>query len=273
MGSPRGARRLARCRAGDAGNRAGRSPRASGPIAENPAWKHYVLGTGRPDAAPVRVASTSGAVTNAQGLVHRSKRPTTLTYTPGRPAPTIVLDYGREVGGLPFFDVGRIAPADGATSVSLRAAYSETLQFLWSYGNSTLSVAAAAGDTNLKLGSVANFVVGGTLKIDDETATIAAVGTQSRSTTLVRRRRGGRHEHQGGVHDRDRCRRHDADRHRRHDGVGDRDERRHAGPGDGHHVHARAHLGSRSGRGGARSRHGRDAHRTARVGARRPAPP
>ena len=81
-----------------------------GTIAENPAWKRYVLGTGRPDAGPVRIASTSGAVTNAQGLVNRSKKPTTLTYTPGRPAPTIVLDYGREVGGLPFFDVGRVAP-------------------------------------------------------------------------------------------------------------------------------------------------------------------
>lgn len=156
----------------------------SGPIPENPAWKQYVLGNGKPDAAPVRVASTSGAVTNAQGLVNGSKKPTTLTYTPGQPAPTIVLDYGREVGGLPFFDVGRVTPDAGASSVSLRAAYSETLQFLWSYGNSTLSIAAAAGDTNLKVGSVANFVLGGTLKVDDETATIAAVGTQSRSTTL-----------------------------------------------------------------------------------------
>jgi hypothetical protein len=156
----------------------------SGPIPENPAWKQYVLGNGKPDTAPVRVASTSGAVTNAQGLVNRSTKPTTLSYTPGHPAPTIVLDYGREVGGLPFFDVGRVAPDAGASSVSLRAAYSETLQFLWSYGNSTLSVAAAAGDTNLKVGSVANFVVGGTLKVDDETATIAAVGTQSRSTTV-----------------------------------------------------------------------------------------
>ena len=234
VGSPRGA--VAWLAAGLATvATAPAEPTGPGPIPENPAWQQYVLGTGKPDAAPIRVASTSGAVTNAQGLIHQSKKPTTLSYTPGRPAPTIVLDYGREVGGLPFFDVGRVAPADGATSVSLRAAYSETLQFLWSYGNSTLSVAAAAGDTNLKVGSVANFVVGGTLKVDDETATIAAVGTQSRSTTLVRRRRGGRHEHQGGVHHRDRCRRHDADRHRRHDGVGDRDERRHAGPGDGHH--------------------------------------
>jgi Bacterial alpha-L-rhamnosidase C-terminal domain/Bacterial alpha-L-rhamnosidase 6 hairpin glycosidase domain len=156
----------------------------SGPIPENPAWKQYVLGNGKPDAAAVRVVSTSGAISNAQGLVNRSSKPTTLTYTPGHPAPTIVLDYGREVGGLPFFDVGRVTPDAGASSVSVRAAYSETLQFLWSYGSSTLSVATAAGDTNIKLGSVANFVVGGTLKVDDETATIAAVGTQSRSMTL-----------------------------------------------------------------------------------------
>jgi hypothetical protein len=156
----------------------------SRPIPENPAWKLYVLGNGKPDAPAVRVVSTSGAITNAQGLVNRSKKPTTLTYTPGHPAPTIVLDYGREVGGLPFFDVGRVTPEPGASSVSLRAAYSETLQFLWSYGSSTLSIAAAAGDTNLKVGSVANFVVGGRLKVDDETATIASVGTQSRSTTL-----------------------------------------------------------------------------------------
>jgi Bacterial alpha-L-rhamnosidase C-terminal domain/Bacterial alpha-L-rhamnosidase 6 hairpin glycosidase domain len=157
---------------------------AGQPIPESPAWKQYVLGDGAPDATPARIVSTSGDVENAQGLVHRSNKPTTLTYTAGRPAPTIVLDYGREVGGLPFFDVDGVTPASGASSVSLRAAYSETLQFLWSHGSSTLSIAAAAGDANIKVGSVANFVVGGELKVEDETATIAAVGTQSRSTTL-----------------------------------------------------------------------------------------
>jgi alpha-L-rhamnosidase len=143
-----------------------------------------VLGDGAPDATPVRVVSTSGAVTNAQGLVHRSKRPTTLTYVAGRTAPTIVLDYDREVGGLPFFNVRTVTPSGGAPSIAMRAAYSETLQFLWSYGNSTLSIAATAGERNIKLASVANFVAGGALKIDDETAAISAVGTQSRTTTL-----------------------------------------------------------------------------------------
>ena len=72
----------------------------SGPIPENAAWKQYVLGTGKPDAAPVRVVSTSGAITNAQGLVHRSRRPTTLTYTPGRPAPTQwTPQFGGRCGG------------------------------------------------------------------------------------------------------------------------------------------------------------------------------
>jgi hypothetical protein len=154
------------------------------PIAENPAWKSHVLGDGAEVVHPVRVTSTSGAVKNARGLVDSSKGPATLTFTPGAPPPTIVLDYGREVGGLPYFDVSRVVPAADATSVNLRAGYSETYEFMWSYGNTTLSLAAAPGDTNIKVGSAANFVAGGTLTVDDETANIAAVGTQSRSTTL-----------------------------------------------------------------------------------------
>jgi hypothetical protein len=157
---------------------------SSSPIAEDPAWKGYVLGDGAPQARPVRIASVSGAVTNAGGLVDPSKGPAKLTWDGTGPAPLILLDYGREVGGLPFFDVGALMPAGGATSVTLRSAYSETREFMWTYGNSTLSVPAAAGDTNIKVGSVANFVVGGTLQVDDETATIAAIGTQSRNTTL-----------------------------------------------------------------------------------------
>jgi hypothetical protein len=154
------------------------------PIPENPSWKSFVLGDGAPVVTPVRIASTSGAVTNARGLVDPSKGPATFTFTPGEDAPTIVLDYGREFGGLPYFDVSGVAPSGGATSVNLRAGYSETYEFMWSYGNTTLSIAAAPGDTNIKVGGVGNFVVGGELKVDEETATIAAIGTQSRNTTL-----------------------------------------------------------------------------------------
>jgi alpha-L-rhamnosidase len=154
------------------------------PIPENPAWKSYVIGSGTADVAPVRVTSTSGAVTNAEGLVDPSKGPATLTYTAGGPAPVVILDYGREVGGLPFFTAGAVTPAGTATSVTLRSAYSETRQFMYSAGNTTLTLPAAAGDTNLKVGGVNNFVVGDTLRIGPDTTTITAVGTQARSTTL-----------------------------------------------------------------------------------------
>lgn len=154
------------------------------PIPENPSWKNRVIGDGADVVNPVQITSTSGAVKNARGLVDPSRGPATLTLTPGEPAPTIVLDYGREVGGLPYFDISGVDPAGDATSVNLRAGYSETYEFMWSYGNTTLSVAAVAGDTNVKVGSVGNFVVGGTLTVSEEEATIAAVGTQSRSTTL-----------------------------------------------------------------------------------------
>ena len=157
---------------------------SSTPIPEDQAWKSYVVGDRCAGCDAGAVSSTSGAVTNAQGLVDPSAGPATLTYTAGQPAPTVVLDYGREVGGLPFFNVGAVTPSGTATAVSLRAAYSETRQYLWTNGSTTLSLAAAAGDTSVKVGSVSNFVVGDTLKVDNESATIAAVGTQSRSTTL-----------------------------------------------------------------------------------------
>jgi hypothetical protein len=157
---------------------------SSSPISEDPAWKSYVLGDGALQASPVRIASTSGTVTNAEGLVDPSKGPATLTWDGTGVAPLILLDYGREVGGLPFFNVNAVTPGSGSTSVTLRAAYSETREFMWTYGNTTLSVPAVAGDVNIKVGGVGNFVLGGTLRVDDETATIAAIGTQSRNTTL-----------------------------------------------------------------------------------------
>jgi alpha-L-rhamnosidase len=157
---------------------------SSMPIAEDPAWQSQVLGTGTLDATPVRISSTAGDVGNAQGLVDPSKGPATLTWSGNGPAPLIVLDYGREVGGLPFFNVGGVTPAGPAPAVTLRSAYSETLGFMWTAGRTTLTLPAAAGETNLKVGGVGNFIAGQTLKVDSEATTITAVGTQSRATTL-----------------------------------------------------------------------------------------
>ena len=74
------------------------------------------------------------------------------------------------------------SPAGGAT---LRAAYSEAREFLWTPGATTLFTPAAAGDTNLKVASAANFVVGDTLTLGGASVKITAVGTQGRATTLA----------------------------------------------------------------------------------------
>lgn len=50
-----------------------------------------------------RIVSVSGDVSNAQALVTGGV--TVLRYRAGGPAPVVVLDYGREVGGVPYFDV------------------------------------------------------------------------------------------------------------------------------------------------------------------------
>ena len=96
----------------------------------------------------------------------------------------IILDYGREVGGLPFFVSSAVTPAGTATSVTLRAAYSEAREYLWTPGASTLALAAPAGATNVKVPSVTNFIVGDTIQVGTATAKITAIGTQSRTTTL-----------------------------------------------------------------------------------------
>ncbi|MDA0181345.1 hypothetical protein OJ997_13650 [Solirubrobacter phytolaccae] len=157
---------------------------SSSPVPENQSWKSYVVGTGEATAKPVRINATSGDVTNAEGLVDPSKGPAKLTYSGTGPAPVIILDYGREVGGLPFFVSSAVAPSGTTTSVTLRAAYSEAREFLWTPGATTLFSPAAAGDRTLKVASTANFVVGDTLTLGGASVKITEVGTQGRATTL-----------------------------------------------------------------------------------------
>lgn len=96
-------------------------------------WRQYVLGPSQPDVRPVAVVSTSGGVTGAQGLAGGSGA-ATLAMTPGGPEPTIVLDYGKDVSGVPYFNV---AAASG--SPALRASYSEGLQYIGPNGDGAAS--------------------------------------------------------------------------------------------------------------------------------------
>jgi alpha-L-rhamnosidase len=104
-----------------------------------PAWQHYVLGPSTANVHPVAVQSTSGSVSDAQALVS-GHGAATLTMTPGGPAPTIVLDYGQDVGGVPYFQV------DSETGTpTLGASYSEGLPYISPAGDGGPSQ-SGAGD-------------------------------------------------------------------------------------------------------------------------------
>jgi alpha-L-rhamnosidase len=85
-----------------------------------PDWRSYVQTPRRSDVCPTGLVSTSGTVTGAGNLLCGRAGGATLTMLEGGDTPTIVLDYGQEVGGLPYFVV-----ASTAGSPSLKAAYSE----------------------------------------------------------------------------------------------------------------------------------------------------
>ncbi|MFE5141373.1 alpha-L-rhamnosidase C-terminal domain-containing protein [Streptomyces fagopyri] len=106
-------------------------------------WRAYVRTPKSSDVCPVSVVSTSGSVTGARNLLCRGDGGATLTYTGGGEPPTVLLDYGQEVGGLPYFTVS--AETGGPT---LKAAYSEGLQYMspsgdgsppWADGDSSRS--------------------------------------------------------------------------------------------------------------------------------------
>lgn len=79
--------------------------------------------------APVAVVGTSGAVDGAGALVTGAGA-ATLTMTPGGPVPSITLDYGHEVGGLPMFEVSAVAGQP-----ALQAEYGEARQYLQGSGD------------------------------------------------------------------------------------------------------------------------------------------
>ena len=104
------------------------SPGAPWPSA--PDWQKYVETPENANVCPAAVVTTSGAVTGAQNLVCGGSGGATLSLVAGGQTPTVVLDYGREVGGLPYFDV-----ASATGSPKLQAGYSESRQYLTATGD------------------------------------------------------------------------------------------------------------------------------------------
>lgn len=109
------------------------TPRASGRPAHGgthgrPAgapWARYVEAPSDLNVGPVSIVSTSGDVRNASALLHPGHGAAVLTRTSSDTGATdILLDYGKDVGGLPYFAV-----ADATASPNLHVSYSEGGQY------------------------------------------------------------------------------------------------------------------------------------------------
>jgi alpha-L-rhamnosidase len=107
----------------------------------HPDWERYVMAPSTSLVRPVHVVRSSGSVTDARALTDPGGHTaTTLTMRPGAPAPTVIVDYGKDVGGVPYFVV-----TSESRSPVLRVAYSEGSTYLGPSGDDTPSV-SAAGD-------------------------------------------------------------------------------------------------------------------------------
>jgi alpha-L-rhamnosidase len=105
-------------------------------------WQQYVEAPGSLNVTPVRVVSVSGAVTNPGGIVAGGHGDTTLTRSASDTGQTdIVLDYGRDIGGVPSFTV---AAASG--SPTMEAGYSEAAEFIAPGGDGGTPTIGANGD-------------------------------------------------------------------------------------------------------------------------------
>jgi alpha-L-rhamnosidase len=114
--------------AGAARNAAASPSAPPGPSAAD--WHRYLEAPNSPNVCATAIQSTSGTFTGAQNLTCGRSGGATLTMTPGGAAPTIVLDYGRDVGGLPYFGVSA-----ETGSPKLQAGYSEGLNYLSATGD------------------------------------------------------------------------------------------------------------------------------------------
>lgn len=148
------------------------------PWPANPDWQQYVEGPATPNVAPAAVASTSGNVTNAAALAGGSGS-AKLTMVSGGAAPVIILDYGKDVGGYPYFTV----TAQSGSPV-LRAAYSEGKQFIGANGDG--GHAFNAGDksradsyTVRGAGTITNRYIQGGERFEEITLTSAGSVTLS----------------------------------------------------------------------------------------------
>ncbi|HEX3899629.1 MAG TPA: hypothetical protein VHW74_10695, partial [Mycobacteriales bacterium] len=95
------------------------------PVAAKAAWRRYDEAPHSTQITPVAIAAIRGAVTDPLALTTPTRSDTTtLTYPLGGPAPSVLLDFGQDVGGYPTFDVTK------TSGTTIGATYSESLRNL-----------------------------------------------------------------------------------------------------------------------------------------------
>jgi hypothetical protein len=110
-------------------------------IAASRRWRGYDEAPANATVLPVRVLEASGNVANPQALVTLgSGDTTTLTFPAGGAAPSVILDYGRDVGGYPELSVA-------AGAGVLQTSYSETVANLGHDGATTATLFESGNGT------------------------------------------------------------------------------------------------------------------------------
>jgi alpha-L-rhamnosidase len=104
---------------------------ASGtPWPASPNWQSYDETPTSAQVCPTAVTRTGGTVSGASTLLCGGSGAATLTMVSGGTAPVIVFDYGKEVGGTPYFDI-----TSESGSPTLQAGYSESSLYISATGD------------------------------------------------------------------------------------------------------------------------------------------
>jgi len=105
---------------------------SSTPWPASPDWQADDETPTTAQVCPTAVTSTAGTVSGASTLLCGGSGDATLTMVSGGTAPVIVFDYGKEVGGVPYFFV-----SSETGSPTLQAGYSESSLYISATGDGT----------------------------------------------------------------------------------------------------------------------------------------
>ncbi|MFJ4467519.1 alpha-L-rhamnosidase C-terminal domain-containing protein [Streptomyces sp. NPDC089424] len=149
---------------------------------EDPDWQSYVLAPSTPQVRPVDV-ETRGNVTHPKTLVRGGgkgkPKATTLTTVAGGPPASVLLDFGKNIAGTPYFDITAL---EGNPTLSLATA--EARRYIRTPALTTVSATAASGATQVTVASTTNLEVGNTITFGTGSAaqnrTITAFDTTAR---------------------------------------------------------------------------------------------